>query len=514
MERINSKMKKTMETLICYAFVTVLLLGQALATTHSNDSNEIELELVIRCPKTDIKTGDEIPIIFTITNTGRISYTCEIKNYDRSGRIFEYQLLVKDQSGEVVPDPREEIKWLALGGLSAGQGKIKTGESFTKTIVLNRWALICEPGRYTVTGTYYSEAVDANGKQIIVESAPIEILVESRTDEEMAHYIEKLAGQLKAIKAGKEMGWQEKYKQAEKREEVLKKLMFTCDSRIIPVLIDFMYEKHNHRNEMSCVNEAFAFYLQEKTLIKDAIFESVKKRGLAPEMLSTLILLDCKTEKITPLIPIALDSNNPDIVSDGAQAAAEYPDDSYMPRLISLALDPNHPARWDAIGAIANNRTDEGVKTLKVLLEDPDKMIREITTGAIRSAYDHHRVYPEHCDDEYTAELAAAATDFKEPYAVLEILKTRDKESIEAIKGLLDDPSKDIPLAATDKGVKAIKTLLNHPDEIIRTGAIEMIKSTYRTYRGRPLSNDDFGEEFKENPEERKKKVLKAIRSR
>lgn len=505
------------KTLICSAFVTVFFLGQVFANIDSNDSNEIDLELAIRCPQTDIRVGDEIPIIFTITNTGRMPYTYEIRNYDRSGRMYEYALVAIDEHGKTVADPREEYKWDSFGGLSSGQGKIKTGESFTKTIALNRWALICNPGRYTVTGTYYSEAVDANGKGVIVESAPIDIEIKPRTDEEMAHYIENLTGQLKAIKASKEMDWQEKREQAEKREEVLKKLVFTCDLRIIPILIDLMYE-NQAGNDMFWVHEAFAFYLQEKSTIKDAIFDSIKKRGLAPEMLSTLILLDCKADKLTPLIPIGLDSNNPDIVSDSAQAAAEYPDDSYMPRLISLALDPNHPARWNAIGAIANNRTDEGVKTLKVLLKDPENIIRTVTAESIRSAYNHHRVYPEHCDNEYTAELAAAATDFEKPQymsiVVLEILKTRTKEGVEAIKGLLDDPNKDIPLAATDKGVKAIKTILNHPDEIIRTGTIEMIRSTYRIYRGRPLRDDDFGKELKENPEERKKKVLEAIKGR
>jgi HEAT repeat protein len=69
--------------------------------------------------------------------------------------------------------------------------------------------------------------------------------------------------------------------------------------------------------------------------------------------------------------------------------ASRYYDDAFTPRLIAIANDTNSQTsvRAEAINALAANRTDAGVKTLKTLLKDPDWKIAAIAEQAIRHAY-------------------------------------------------------------------------------------------------------------------------------
>ena len=125
-------------------FLILLMLSILMARIYAD--NQSNLELTIRCPKDDLKTGDEIPVEFTITNKGQQPYFCTDRKYDRSGRLQEYQLVAKNEKGNTVPDPRRNYIPGFTGGLSSGGKHLQYGESFTKTIALNRWALIKEPG--------------------------------------------------------------------------------------------------------------------------------------------------------------------------------------------------------------------------------------------------------------------------------------------------------------------------------------------------------------------------------
>ncbi|MBN2180578.1 MAG: hypothetical protein JW715_01595, partial [Sedimentisphaerales bacterium] len=171
-------------------------------TVQSNENNPGKIDntakpvlsLIIRCDHSGLKVGDEIPIIFLIKNEGIVGYTYSDRNYDRSGRMPEYELSAVDEQGEKVPDPRAKWTGGMMGGLG-GEGRIASNNSFTKTIALNRWALLTKPGIYQVTGTYYPE-----GSLSKIISSPIRIKVLPRTDEETGVYINKLSTQLKETK--------------------------------------------------------------------------------------------------------------------------------------------------------------------------------------------------------------------------------------------------------------------------------------------------------------------------
>jgi len=495
-------------------------------TPCAGDSRAANLELVIRCPKKSIRQGDEIPIVFTITNRGKSSYSYDMRDHDRSGRLIEYKLVAKREDGTVVADPRKDYQGGLGGGLSPGMGQIGPGESFTKTIALNRWALINKPGRYTVTGTYLHYAEDPSAKrvkgvrrmkEVAVSSPPIEIVVKPRSQWRMGRYIKSLLKQLKTIRPS------EKWEIVRQREAILTQLAYTCDPRIVPTLIDLMY-KNYHTNEAFWAVEAFAFYLPRDAKIKNQLIDVAKKRGLADGMCTALEVFGCSEEDFKEIIAISLASGDPDILAQGVLAAQDHPDDDHMPALIAIAtgdVDQKAKHRLDqierhrAICAIAFNRTDAGIGALKKLLEDPDQQIRRITEDAIREAYRRHPKYPEHSDNEYTAAIVPIALDCNDPRQksmIIHVLRSRTEECVTAVKSLLENPDGDIGVAETDSGVRAIRELLESPNEHIRRITSDIIKAVYREYRGRPLRGDDFAEEFRESFEQRKKRVLAKLR--
>lgn len=492
----------------------------------STESGGANLELVIHCPRKNFRRGDEIPIVFTITNRGKSSYSYDMRDYDRSGRLMEYKLVAKREDGTIVDDPRKDYEGGIAGGLSGGMAYIETGQSFTKTIALNRWALINKPGRYTVTGTYfhYTEDPDAKRvkgirrmKEVAVSSPPIEIMVKPRSQWQMGRYIKSLLRQLKAIRPS------EKWEIVTQREAILAKLAYTCDRRIAPTLIDLMY-KNYHTHEVFWAAEALAFYLPRDADIKNQLIAVAKKRGLANRMCTVLEASGCSEQDFKEIIAICLASDDLDVLAEGVLAAQDHPDDDHMPALIAIATGDdgqkaNHRlyriTRDRAICAIAFNRTDEGVRVLKGLLNGPDKHIRDTTANAIRQAYRRHREYPKHSDDEYTAAIVPIALDCNDPRQksmIIEVVRSRTEEGVTAVKSLLENPDGDIGMAETDSGVRAIRQLLRSPKEHIRRITSDIIQGIYREYAGRSLRNDDFGEEFRESFEQRKKRVLAKLR--
>jgi hypothetical protein len=500
--------------------LSVILLNVAFGT-DPNQYNEYDLELNISCPVKSIPLGEKIPVTFTITNRDKRDYEYEKRSYDRSGRMYEYQLQARDKNGKILADPRENIQYGLGGGLSSGMGKISTGQSFNFTVALNRWALINTAGKYTVTGIYnYSIPKDPNTypkagiifeQTIKVKSKPIEIDVLSRSRGETGKYIEELQGQLKATKSSTE------------REEILKNLIYTCDERIIPTLVELLYSSKEN-NDIFWAVEGLICYLPKTANTKNQLIKIAQKRGLGKGMYQVLEAFNCDESTFKEIIKKSLDSQNIDIVSEAAIAAQKYLSDDIMPGLIAVAKGTKNPgsnineqktACQRALYAIAFNRTDEGVEALRFLLNNTDIDIRNATAAAIRQAY-RRPTYPKKSDEEYTTALIPIAADPNHPrqlFCVYELLNTRTEEAIAAIKGLLENPQVNLPIAEKDSGVKTIKNLLRSPDKEYRKMIADFVKSVYKVFPGRPLRDDDFPESFQQNSEEHKKKVLEQIQS-
>ena len=330
------------------------------------------LALTIHFDGSELYVGDKIPIVFVIKNEGTTQYKYGDRNYDRSGRMPEYELSASDKQKNAVSDPRAKRQGGPGGGLT-GEGRLAPGESYEKTVALNRWALLTNPGVYKVTGVYHLEG---NWPGITSQSIWIKLL--PRSDDEMLGYITDLSVQLADAYDG------------QARAALVRKLMYTCDRRIVPSLIEAMYK----RDAASYwAGEAFHYYLPDDREIGNALLIAAEKRGLAGGMFWTLKECAFNGEKIKPLIEVSLSPKHPHAWPEGALAAQQYPADSFTPRLIAIATDPKSTARQQAIYALALNRTDESVATLKKLLREPappkpkGQTIRQTTENAIRAAY-------------------------------------------------------------------------------------------------------------------------------
>ena len=243
-------------------------------------------------------------------------------------------------------------------------------------------------------------------------------------------------------------------------------------------------------------------------------------------MLTVLEAFNCEESILKNIIGKSLESQNLDIVAEAAGAAQRHPIDDFMLALIAIANGTTHPelsshahgtTHQRAIYAIANNRTDEGVKALKALLSDTDTNICKTADDAIRQAYKQHPKYPEESDEKYTAALVTAARDNNNMWqttAIIAICRSRTFKGVNAIKLLLVNPKLDIPIAETDAGVKAIRDLLRNKDQDIRKRTMDLCRAVYIEYPGRPMIDEDFPEEFRENPEEQKKIILEKILNR
>ena len=143
----------------------------------------------------------------------------------------------------------------------------------------------------------------------------------------------------------------------------------------------------------ACATEAFCYYLADDDKIGLALLEAATKRGLITDMFYILKQRGVTREQIKPLIEVPLSPDHPAAWHEGALAAQQYADDRFTLRLVAIATDPESTARPPAIYALAFNRTDESVATLKKLLREPDppnpkgQTIRQTTEAAIRSAY-------------------------------------------------------------------------------------------------------------------------------
>ncbi len=496
--------------------------------TDLNQNEGYNLKLRIRCPAKNLKVGDEIPIIFTIANKGERTYQYDTRNSDRSGRMWEYQLYAKDKNGIPVPDPRKDIELGIMGGLGGGEATISKGQSFDFTLALNRWALINKPGKYTVTGTYIYDIEDKDAikipdtimmKTIEVKSEPIEIEIKSRGSRQMGKYIKSLQDELKQYPSSND--WEIE----KKREETILKLAYTCDERIIQTLIDLIYlNKHNNStNAVFWSIEGFRCYLPKTPKIRNQLIDTLKNRGFEGGIASVLESYNCDESIFKELLIKALNSDDPDIVLDAVSIAQNHPSDEIMPLVIAIAKGkaPNNQemkisqyAREYAMNALAHNRTDEVVETLKELKNDPNNRISRAAKRAIEQAYTIHPIYPEKIDEEYTAMLIRVAIDrhyYRSIAFVWEILRTRTHEGVEAIKKLAENPDFNIPVAETDSGVKTIRDLLRSPHVELRTRTVEDIEFIYRTKPGRAFREDDFPDEFQEILKKRKEGINKMV---
>jgi ankyrin repeat protein len=475
------------------------------------------LSLAIRCTNEVVKAGDEIDIEFRITNTGTNDYKYSDRTYDRSGRMDEYKLVARNESDDTVPDPRANDKGFWMGGGLFQYKILKPGESFTKTIPLNRWALVKEPGRYTVVATNF---VDSHSTNVIsVTSDPITVTVLSRTEKEMDDYIGSLTNQIASL-SPKQVYPNGPYSSAAELDNLLMKLTFTCSPKIIPTLLNAMY-KPSHGGFWE--SEAIRFYVPQTAEVRKALVEAATQNGLGANwtMSSLLKEFNCTKEEMKPLIERALAPENEQEWAAGAGLAKQFGDDAFTGRLVAIAKTPRNNAQTAAIEALAFNRTDEGVKTLKELLSDPHQNIWTSLAFAIENAYNAQRNStgrPLRPDDFTAEDMKPLIQHLMSPddkasgiYTALNLIGQFGGDDYTAqlisIASSPDSSARNsaiyaLALNRTDEGVKMLKTLLNDPDPKVVKMTEDAIRNAYTAHgnsRGRLLKPEDFDAKYQQS---------------
>lgn len=339
-----------------FFFFAIFSLILICTTLKASEKHNIKLE--IRSLNSYIKLGDPVPIEFTITNVGEKDYEYTNRNYDRSGRMPEYRLEAFHAKGLKLDDPRESIKWLYMGGLGA-QSNIKPKEYYTKVIDLNRWVLIEKSGVYKIVGDYKG-----------VKSEFIKIKIEDRSASELEQYIEKLGDELTI---GKDKN---------KREDLLKKLMYTQSTSIISYILDSTYKDENY----FWVQEAFFYYLPKNEQVKKLVLNTNKINGIGGGMTAVLHKLGIDESIMKELIDYSLDLKNKIVISEAVLAAQRYPDEKFLERLINISKskDYDYVVRIRSLYAMEKFKDYEKVKSaLWNLRNDEDKFIRETVTRII-----------------------------------------------------------------------------------------------------------------------------------
>ncbi|MDQ3814727.1 MAG: hypothetical protein M3347_12350, partial [Armatimonadota bacterium] len=99
-------------------------------------------------PKHEYFIGEPIYVTFTVTNQGTTPIRFPIGG-DYAGRHERFSFVARNDMGNRVPDPVVN----PLPGLGpGGYRELKSGETYTETLLVNQWCAFHEPGRYTVTG--------------------------------------------------------------------------------------------------------------------------------------------------------------------------------------------------------------------------------------------------------------------------------------------------------------------------------------------------------------------------
>ena len=204
-----------------------------------------------------------------------------------------------------------------------------------------------------------------------MESEPIIIRVLPRSDEEMATHIGDLATALVAAASPVD------------RVALIKRLMYTGDRRAAEPLLEVTADDNN---TSFWIQHAFTHYLPRDAAVLREVEDAIRRRGMMSWDVGVLEQLGASLETIKEFIAAAITAGNEASRSAGALGAQRFPDDRFAAGLVILAKAGPELTRVQAIYALAHNRTDEGVQTLRELLRGPSTTIRA-TTNAIEAAY-------------------------------------------------------------------------------------------------------------------------------
>ena len=328
------------------------------ATAASN------FELTVQLDKTDFRVGDEVIAHFALTNVGDEA----VDHGDFAGEEncdFSFDLSVTTADGAPLANPlRNEGFSISCLGTTIRLGP---GDAARTSFPVNRRASLLTPGDYLVTGRYGE-----------IQSPPVPLRLAPRSPEEMGQYIDGLIAQLKNAPSPKapfqRVGEINRYR-------VLERLMYTGDARVLPIMVDAMYEGPTP------ARDALLYFLPDRAEAVRALIDTASRRGLALDMTVILRMLGAPVRDTYPAIERSLSQDSPGTWQEGMRAASSSGDgDRFLPRVLAIARSPSSSARLDALLYLTRFRSDEGVGVLRTALMDSDPQMRSFLVKGICSS--------------------------------------------------------------------------------------------------------------------------------
>lgn len=460
-------------------------------------SHGIDVNVAISTSQRQFKLGDEILLDVIMSGKSGFGGTYGGAWYERIPFIghrfwreppsYDLELTATRKSGRQCVDPRA---YMPLDMVNT----FEPNESGEATVALNTFAVISEPGTYEVVAAV--RVIEWKGNSFTEKncySKPIDVVITPRTDQEASSCIEQLLLDFRAAKTN------------EAKARAINKLICTRDRRIMPALIEWAYLEET----TGLANRGFNYVgLDSELEVNDLILAAARERGLVGNTLCALQRFGCPEATFKDLISISLESKNPQNVAVGAAAAAEYPHDSHMTKLIELAEGTTECTSFAAIRAIALNRTDEGVSALKRILASGNQRLQAYSAAIIQEAYQpfHWRGRSWDWDFETISDLPRLARDQNSSdrwRAIRFLVFLLNREELARVKSLIGENSNKVELAATSDGVIVIEELLDDPDIDVRDFVTTCIRLTRPGYPGHPLKPEDFPEIYEEYKKER-----------
>jgi len=460
-------------------------------------SSRSDVTLAISMPQKVFRLGDEIQITLTLTNKGKqvfpspqsrigrfLAMALELRQ-DESPSAFG--LMVRKADGSLCVHP--QFWFRPVSGSDIQEITVGAGETVSSTLTLNEWALMAEPGKHTIVGVLGKTTVRGTVYEAILRTEPVEIVVKSRTDEEMAQRIENILRERQ---------------EAENYEEIstaLRKLVYTRDNRIVPRLLDLEYSEEGS----DLVRSAFTGYLPIEKSTKKMILDAANTRGLTASILAALRRQGCSEEEMRRCIAVSLESENRFRIAPGVRGAIYYPNDSHTERLAELATSDKSPVPTHAMRALAFNGTKNAIRHLREMLEDPDEEIRDATRSSIEDAY----LIFDASQEAHVVSLdrISRAMDKNNPgrwESIASLWLCLDASQVKALEGVIANPKSKID--DKDNLIRTFLSLLQDSDRDVRDLAVTTIRFGAHVYRGRPLRPEDFPEiyaEYLKDKEER-----------
>lgn len=451
------------------------------------------VSVAISTSQREFKLGDEILLDIVVSGKGGLGRTYSKGWYEQIPLVGHWfwreppycrvELRVRDKDGRLCVDPSACISEGLID-------KLDVDESGMGTVTLNKYAVLSEAATYEVIAEITMFEWEAKYLQArSYYSKPLDVVIMPRTEQEISAYIEGLLADFNAAKT------------YESKAKAVRKLICTRDRRMIPALIELAYMDEG--TDLASWGFRHA-RLDHEPEMNDTVLAGARERGLAESILLALQRFGCPEIAFKNLINMSLESNNPRIVHVGVGAAAEYPDDSHMPKLIELAESTTEDAQYAAIKAIICNRTNEGVAALKRRLANCNNLQEAALSLSIKHGY---QLRDRTWDWEYgnSEKFARQARDPKSPArweTIRLLVDMLSPEELARVKALIAGNSKEVEVEVPSEGLRVIEDLLADSDSDIRDFVVTCIRFVSSGNPGRPLKPEDFPEIYEEYKKE------------